>query len=239
MKDPRKFGSSSVSVGEAPSVTKFMKWEVDNSVFNTVVPGYVISDFVIAIPCGVKLDYLELLDESEVQGAAIYQEVGSVASSNATELSLIQQLQVVQDSGEVNNPKRKRWNRLARGRASSSGDTSMGDLLGKRVLIFEDGYRNMLSHGMAVPLEAEVQQLKLSLWQAPVLSFKVKVDAAIDSADNSFGVRVVVRDSLGFIVSAAAVFFPFFFFFLWRWLKLELSWKVFFLLAIGVLPPSL
>ncbi|KAL5811175.1 hypothetical protein ACOSQ4_027743 [Xanthoceras sorbifolium] len=156
MKDPRKFGSSSVSVGEAPSVTKFMKWEVDNSVFNTVVPGYVISDFAIAIPCGVKLDYLELLDESEVQGAAIYQEVGSVASSNATELSLIQQLQVVQDSGEVNNPKRKRWNMLARGRASSSGDTSMGDLLGKRVLIFEDGYRNMLSHGMAVPLEAEV-----------------------------------------------------------------------------------
>ncbi|KAL5808919.1 hypothetical protein ACOSQ3_029610 [Xanthoceras sorbifolium] len=73
-----------------------------------------------------------------VQDAVFLQEEGSVVSSNVTELSSIQQSLVVQDTGEVNSPKRKRWKRMARKRASRCGDTSMGDLSGKRMLVFDD-----------------------------------------------------------------------------------------------------
>ncbi|KAL5806717.1 hypothetical protein ACOSQ4_029450 [Xanthoceras sorbifolium] len=73
-----------------------------------------------------------------VQDAMFLQEEGSVVSANVTELYSIQQSLVVQDTGEVNSPKRKRWKRMARKRASRCGDTSMGDLSGKRMLVFDD-----------------------------------------------------------------------------------------------------
>ncbi|KAL5763997.1 hypothetical protein ACOSP7_016350 [Xanthoceras sorbifolium] len=133
--NPGMVGANSVSVGEAPSELNTV---VENSVLSMVDPGDVISAVKAGFPREVKIDYPGIVEVSMFQGAAINQEVGSVASSNATELSAIQQLYVVQDSGEVNSPKHKRWKRLARGRASSSGDTSIGDPVGKRVLSFED-----------------------------------------------------------------------------------------------------
>ncbi|KAL5780317.1 hypothetical protein ACOSQ2_011054 [Xanthoceras sorbifolium] len=44
-----------------------------------------------------------------------------------------------------------------------------------------------------------------------MVGFKINVDAATNSVDNSFGVRVMVRDWKGSIVCASALFFPFFF----------------------------
>ncbi|KAL5738056.1 hypothetical protein ACOSP7_030817 [Xanthoceras sorbifolium] len=124
------------------------------------------------------------------------------------------------------------------------------------------GYRNLLLHGESVPIEAEVwlrarllladffeplassnfspqfPQVLLSLLKPPTLGFKIDMDAATNSADNNFGVGVVVRDSQGVLVCTTALFFPFFFclfFCFWKWLKLGPSLKMFCLLVLGVL----
>ncbi|KAL5862015.1 hypothetical protein ACOSQ4_003311 [Xanthoceras sorbifolium] len=108
-----KCGASSLIVGEANPELNSM---VEKSVLSMVNPGDEISAVNVVIPRMANIDNPGLSEAFVVQDIAINQE----------------------DSGEVNSPKRKRWKRLVRGRASSSEDTSMGDPLGKRMLFFED-----------------------------------------------------------------------------------------------------
>ncbi|KAL5794692.1 hypothetical protein ACOSP7_003286 [Xanthoceras sorbifolium] len=154
---------------------------VEKSVLSMVNPGDEISAVNVVIPRMANIDNPGLSEAFVVQDIAINQE----------------------DSGEVNSPKRKIWKRLVRGRASSSEDTSMGDPLGKLL--------NEFSQPLVSEKSPELQQSKLLHWQPPILGFKVSVDAATDLADGSYGVSVVVRDSLGSIVGAVALFFPFLF----------------------------